>query len=119
MERARNSKVGGGGVGGGGGGGGGGSGGGGGGGGGGKSARALGSSEQLRTQVETSQSATLSHLREAVAQTAEAEEQGKEGLECVFPARPFLWLRARARAHAHARATLPHPLQFAPRRAPR
>jgi hypothetical protein len=116
MERARNSKSGGSGVGGGGGGGGGS---GSGGGGGGKSARALGSSEQLRTQVETSQSATLSHLREAVAQTAEAEEQGQEGLECVFPARPFLWLRARARAHAHARAPLPHPLQFAPRRAPR
>jgi hypothetical protein len=42
------------------------------------------SGEQLREQVEATKAATLDHLRTAVSQTTEAEEQGQEGLECVF-----------------------------------
>jgi hypothetical protein len=39
---------------------------------------------QLREQMEASRAATLSHLRQAVAQSTEAEEQGQEALECVL-----------------------------------
>jgi hypothetical protein len=42
------------------------------------------SGEQLREQVEATKAATLDHLRTAVSQTTEAEEQGQEGLECVL-----------------------------------